>query len=149
LASYLPFHFILEDINVFRRNPSFRVADPVISAYGPRAESTVNKLEGIIAIHGSQKAELEGRFIRSFVQARCTNIFLLPGLSSSKSVIVPFLDVALNFKKAVIGGTDLVSKMWMTRELYKKSIIKSGIYEVTVRPLHGECGKVLVRAHRD
>jgi hypothetical protein len=47
---------------------------------------------------------------------------------------VLFLNVALDFKKAVVSGTDLVSKIWMTRELLKKVLLNPASTRLQLGP---------------
>ena len=110
-------HFILEDINVIRGDPPFWAGCSIISSFRSWAEGIVDKFEGIIAIHGCQETELEWCFTCSFVQAWRANIFLLPPIASSKGIMVSFLNIMLDFEKAVICRTDLISKICLMRKL--------------------------------
>lgn len=76
-------HFILEDIHLGRSEPAKGLCFAVVKTGPAGAERAIHKLKRVVAIEGTQKGQLERRFVRGLVKTWRADVLCLPVLSTS------------------------------------------------------------------
>lgn len=89
---YLAVYFIFEDVDLMGTKPPERLGYAIIETFCSCSKCTVNKLEGVVSIHGGQDAELERRLVVGFVKTGWADIILIPSITTPKAILMAGAD---------------------------------------------------------
>ena len=122
-------YFVFKCVHFPQRYPTLGGWWTSVGASWACTESTVNQLERIITIHGSQKAKLEWRFVFYLVKTRRAHILCLPWVGASKCMGDGLVNSSENFEIAVISVAELICQIGFVRYLQESiKITLNNIY---------------------